>query len=334
LRAGFDAWILFGDPPPGRGGLTPSAIAMKIFYSDHHPVPLPERHSFPEGKYRRLRHRLLRSSVSQLIDLVPADAATRSQLELVHEPEYVARVASGDLDRDEQRRLGLPWSRELYVRAVHSVGGTIAACRVALRDGAGVNLGGGTHHAFRSLGSGFCVFNDVVVATRVLQRERLAGRVAILDCDVHQGDGTAELAAGDPSIFTFSIHGARNFPFRKKTSDLDVALPNDADDQTYLDALRSGIGEVMDTVSVDLAIYLAGADPFVGDRFGRLAMTKNGLEARDAMVLGCCRERDLPVAIVMGGGYARDVEDIVDIHARTIETALELFDGRIPPPEE
>jgi acetoin utilization deacetylase AcuC-like enzyme len=297
---------------------------MKIYYSDHHPVPLPERHAFPEGKYQRLRTRLTASSLARAFELAPADPATVEDLELAHSPEYVQRVARGDLDPAAQRRLGLPWSPELYIRAIHSVGGTINACRNALSDRIAVNLGGGTHHAFRNAGAGFCVFNDAVVAGRVVLGEGSVDRIVVLDCDVHQGDGTAELVRDDPEIFAFSIHGARNFPFRKRTSDLDVALPNGASDEEYLEALRPGVLEAVDTSDPGLAIYLAGADPFIGDRFGRLAVSKQALAERDAFVLELCHRREIPVAVVMGGGYAA-VDDVVDIHLKTVEIATRIF---------
>jgi len=297
---------------------------MKVFYSDHHPVPLPRRHAFPEDKYRRLRARLLASRHASRLELQAAAPATRTQLELAHDPVYVNRVADGRLDAAELRRLGFPWSRELYVRALHSVGGTIEACRAAVSEGIAVNLGGGTHHAFRDSGSGFCLFNDAVVACRTVIEEGLVTRIVILDCDVHQGDGTAEMLRNDPSVFCFSIHGAKNFPFRKKTSDLDVALPNGTSDRQYLDALEPGITEAIERGAAGLAIYVAGADPYAGDRFGRLALSKPGLAARDRLVLERCRTRGLPVAVVLGGGYSA-VDDVVDINLKTVEIALELL---------
>jgi acetoin utilization deacetylase AcuC-like enzyme len=298
---------------------------MKLFASDHHPVPLPRRHPFPDGKYARLRERLNASELAGAIEVGPAPAASRADLELAHDPAYVRRVLEGGLEAAEVRRLGLPWSPELVTRARHAVGGTIAACRAAIGDGIAVNLGGGTHHAGFSSAAGFCIFNDSVIAARVLLAEARVRRVVVLDCDVHQGDGTADLVASEPTIFSFSIHGADNFPFRKKTSDLDVALATGTGDREYLEALEPALREAFDRARADLAIYLAGADPFHGDRYGRLALTKSGLEARDRMVIAASRDRGVPLAVTLAGGYARELEDVVDINLKTIRCALDRF---------
>lgn len=300
---------------------------MNVYFSDNHPVPLPERHSFPDDKYKQLRARLLDSPVARDVDLIPATAATIDQLAMAHDSGYIEDVETGTLTSESVRRIGFPWSRELFVRAVHSVGATISACRAAVTRGIGINLGGGTHHAAMATGAGFCVFNDVVVAARVVQSENLAQRIVIVDCDVHQGDGTAELVQSDESVFSFSIHGANNFPFRKKESDLDIALPDGTDDIDYLDALESGLAEALERSSAGLAIYLAGADPFEDDRYGKLSLTKEGLATRDRLVLGMCRARGLPVAVTMAGGYARNIEDIVDINMQTIAIAAEILNS-------
>jgi len=206
------------------------------------------------------------------------------------------------------------------------VGGTISACKAALEgERIAVNLAGGTHHAHADFGSGFCVFNDVAVAARTMQTDRLAQVIAVIDCDVHQGDGTAAIFHHDPSVFTFSIHGARNFPFRKQCSDLDIALEDGTDDAAYLEALRSGVIESLTRSEPDLVIYLAGADPFVGDRLGRLALSKEGLAARDSLVLGTCAEQGIPVAVTMSGGYAEPVQNIVDIHLQTVRIAHAMW---------
>jgi len=298
---------------------------MQIFYGDHHPVPLPDGHPFPIDKYARLRTRVEAGRLVPPERLQPAPPATPEQLLSVHDPEYVQRVAYGQLSPRELRRIGFPWSPELYRRSIHSVGGTIAAARSALDTGLGINLAGGTHHAGRAHGAGFCVFNDVMVAIRTLQAEGRARRVAVIDCDVHQGDGTAELAAGDDTVFTMSIHGANNFPVRKKRSDLDVALPNGTDDQAYLAALGPAVERALGPTPPDLVFYLAGADPFEGDRFGRLALSKRGLSRRDRLVLGACRGRRLATTVVMAGGYAEDLDDIVDIQTETVRIAVELW---------
>lgn len=293
---------------------------MQVYYCDGFTYPLPEGHRFPAPKYRLLRERVARELLPSVTLGVP-DPARDDELALAHDSDYVCRVRSGTLDLREVRRIGLPWSPELVERSLRSVGGTISACRSALSQGIAVSLSGGTHHAFRDRGEGFCVFNDAVVAARLMQAEGRARRVVIVDCDVHQGNGSAAILAKDTTIFTFSIHGAKNFPFHKERSDLDVELPDGADDARYLNALRSALSPVLKEEKPDLVIYLAGADPYRGDTLGRLALSKEGLAARDAMVLNRCSAMGLPVAIVMAGGYARPIEDTVDIHATTVRLA-------------
>lgn len=300
---------------------------MIAFYADHFVLPLPEGHRFPMAKYSRLRQRVLDEGILAQADLRVPDAATDAQLERVHSREYVRRVATGGLTAMEQRRIGFPWSPEMVERSRRSVGGTLGALRQATRDGLAVNLAGGTHHAFADRGEGFCVFNDAAVAARDAQAVGLAGRVLIVDCDVHHGNGTAHIFADDPTVFTFSLHGARNWPFEKPASDLDVALDDGCDDATYLGALADGLETALRRSDPDVAIYLAGADPFVGDRYGRLALTKSGLAERDRFVLGELRARGIPVAVAMSGGYARDIDDIVDIHAATIRIAANFATG-------
>lgn len=294
---------------------------MFAFYSDHFVLPLPEGHRFPMAKYSRLRARVLAEGVVAPERVVEAPAATWDELRLAHAAEYVRAVAEGRLPPEMQRRIGFPWSPGMVERSRRSAGATIAAARAAVRDGAAANLAGGTHHAFADRGEGYCVFNDVAVAARVLQRDRLVARVAVVDCDVHQGNGTAAIFAHDPSVFTFSMHGRKNFPFKKEVSDLDVELEDGTADDEYLRLLASHLPAVLDTPRPDLVFYLAGADPYVGDRLGRLRVTMAGLAARDAMVFAACAERRVPVAVVMSGGYAHDVDDIVQIHLTTIRTA-------------
>ena len=297
---------------------------MKIFYHDHFVLPLPDGHRFPMPKYALLRQRVTAAAIVSDEDLTIGPAATDEQLTRAHTLEYVDRVQHGRLTEREIRQIGFPWSPGLVERSRRSVGSTIAACRAALTDGVAVNLAGGTHHAGPDYGQGFCVFNDSAVAARAMQAEGLAKKVVILDCDVHQGNGTAEIFANDPSVFTFSIHGAKNFPFRKKPSDLDVALDDDADDPIYLDALEAGIGQALEAAAADLAIYLAGADPYAGDTLGRLAITKRGLAQRDRYVLNACQAAGLPVAIAMAGGYGKNIDDTVDIHFQTVAIAAEM----------
>ncbi len=303
---------------------------MKAFTCDRFKIPLPEWHRFPMIKYARLRERIEASGIVAPGDLLVPRAATDDELLRAHDPAYLARVRSGTLTQDEVRMIGFPWTRSLVERSRRSVGATIEAGLAALDDGVAVNLAGGTHHAFRDRGGGYCVFNDAAVAARYLQDRGEVQRVLIVDCDVHQGDGTASIFADDPTVFTFSIHGAKNYPPRKMTSDLDVELDDGADDATYLSALDRGLRVALDRAGAEIAIYLAGADPFFYDRLGRLKLTKAGLSDRDRLVLTLCREAGLPVAVTMAGGYAEEVEDTVDIHYETVRLAAEFAAGSSP----
>ncbi len=298
---------------------------MKAFYSETFVLPLPPEHRFPMAKYALLRDRVLAEGIIAPHDLLLAEPATDEQLLRAHDANYIHRVKQGLLTDREQRRIGFPWSPELAARAVRTVGGTIGACRAALVDGAAANLAGGTHHAFRDRGEGYCVFNDAAVAARAMQAEGRARRVVIIDCDVHQGNGTAAILAGDPTVFTFSIHGARNFPFHKERSDLDIELPDGTTDDLFLTMVEEGTRRALALAGADLAIYLAGADPYQNDRLGRMAVTMEGLAQRDRVVFDLCRAAGLPVAIAMAGGYARDVHQIVAIHTQTIRIAADLW---------
>jgi len=301
---------------------------MKVFYSDTFVLPLPEHHRFPMSKYRLLRERLIDTGIVAPGDLQIPDAISWEELRLVHDAAYVDAVASGTLPPDAQRRIGFPWSEMMVERSRRSVGATLAAAREVLNGARSVapevsaNLAGGTHHAFRDRGEGYCVFNDVAVAATVLLREGAIARAAVVDCDVHQGNGTAAIFRHEPAVFTFSLHGARNFPFRKEVSDLDVTFEDGAGDEEYLAALAAHLPRVLDAHRPDLVFYLGGADPYEGDRLGRLKLTIDGLRSRDRMVFDACRERGLPVAVAMSGGYAVDVEAIVTIHANTIREAV------------
>jgi acetoin utilization deacetylase AcuC-like enzyme len=300
---------------------------MRAFYTDRFVLPLPAGHRFPMVKYARVRERCLAEGVFAPGDLAEPPAAGWDELALAHDRGYIARVRDGALAPLEQRRIGFPWSPEMVERSRRSAGATIAAGRAALDEaaergwGVAANLAGGTHHASADRGEGFCVFNDAAVAVRVLQREGRIARAAVLDCDVHQGNGTAAIFAADPSVFTFSVHGERNFPFRKERSSLDVALPDGAGDDAFLAALEVHVPQVLEDFRPELAVYLAGADPWREDRFGRLGMSKEGLAERDRLVLTACREAGVPVAVAMAGGYARDTEDTVDIHVATLRIA-------------
>lgn len=295
---------------------------MRAFYSDHFVLPLPEGHKFPMAKYAKLRERIIAEGIIAPGDLTEAPVASWHDIRLVHDPAYVDAVSNGTVARDIQRRIGFPWSLQMVERARRSVGATIAAAHVALDEGVAANLAGGTHHAFADRGEGFCVFNDVAVAARVLQHAGLARQVAIVDLDVHQGNGTAAIFRTDPSVFTFSMHGEKNFPFKKEVSDLDVALPDGTGDDDYLAALNAHVSTALR--GADFVFYLAGADPYEGDRLGRLKLTIDGLRRRDEIVLDACRAAGLPVAVTMSGGYAPDVDAIVAIHANTIRYATTL----------
>jgi acetoin utilization deacetylase AcuC-like enzyme len=293
---------------------------MRIYYTDHFELPLPAGHRFPMEKYRRLREHVVLSLEHRHDTLIVPPAARNDQLLLCHTQRYVDAVVAGTLSRAEVRRIGFPWSARMVERSRRSTGATIAACRAALEDGIAVNLAGGTHHAMRDTGEGYCVFNDAAVAIRTLQREGQIGRACVIDLDVHQGNGTAEILAGDASAFTLSIHGERNFPLRKTASDLDVALRDGTGDSEYLDALADALRIVEQAGPFELAVFLAGADPYLGDRLGRLALTKPGLLERDRMVIQWCRQRSIPLAIAMAGGYA-PIDDIVEIHGATVRLA-------------
>ena len=294
---------------------------MKSFYCDHFVLPLPDGHRFPMAKYARLRERIVSEGIIGAGDLHEAAPAAWPDLALVHTRGYLEDVERGTVDPAMQRRIGFPWSPPMVERARRSVGATIQAARAALREGAAASLAGGTHHAFSDRGEGFCVFNDVAVAARVLRREGLARRAAVIDCDVHQGNGTAAIFAGDADVFTFSMHAAGNFPFRKEASTLDVTLADGTGDEEYLARLAAHLPAVLDAHRPDVAFYVSGADPYVGDRFGRLALTIDGLRRRDAFVVAACRARGIPLAVTMAGGYASDVDAIVTIHANTIREA-------------
>jgi acetoin utilization deacetylase AcuC-like enzyme len=297
---------------------------LKFFYTDSFSIALPDNHCFPITKYSLLRRRIIDSNRFSPQDLCLPHAATDEEIIRAHDPEYLRRLQNGQLIEQEIRRIGLPWSSELIERARRSVGATIEACFAALNAGLAVHLGGGTHHAFRNRGQGFCVLNDSVIAARTLQAETHVKHVLILDCDVHQGNGTAAILQNDPTVFTFSIHGQNNFPYRKEKSDLDIALEDGADDQVYLDALQKGIRASLKRANAEVVLYLAGADPYKHDRFGRLNISKAGLAERDRMVLQSCHEAGLPVAITMAGGYAPNIADTVDIHFQTLLIAAEF----------
>lgn len=308
---------------------------MHASYADQFVLPLPENHRFPMAKYRMLRDRI--ASELPNVSLHAALPATDSELALVHTSDYIAQVATGALPAAAQREIGFPWSEAMAERARRSVGATAAASRAALHSGVAGNLAGGTHHAYADRGSGFCVFNDVAVAARRLQAEhaqehgiqgdmRSAFQVAVVDLDVHQGNGTAHIFKGDSSVFTLSLHGARNFPFRKEASDLDVELPDGCADDEYLHALDHALDELDRRCHPDFVFYLAGADPHIGDRLGRLAVSHDGLEARDRRVFDWAWQRRIPVAFSMAGGYGNDLQDTITAQLNTWRVALQYHE--------
>lgn len=290
---------------------------MRVWTHADHPFPLPEGHRYPLAKYARLRDRVVRDGLVRAAD-TPAPIAWEALLR-VHDAVFVERMRTGALDRREQRVLGLPWSEELVERARRGTRGTLRAARDALDgQGIGVMLGGGTHHAGRASARGYCLFNDLAVTTTELRREGRLRRVLVVDCDVHQGDGTAELLTPDPDAYTLSIQCERNYPFTRIPSDLDVELPSGTGDDLYLSALQQALAVAFAAARPELVLYLAGADPWEGDGLGRLALTKAGLRARDELVLDAALARGVPVAVTLAGGYPPDVEDGVEINLATV----------------
>ena len=303
---------------------------MKVFYSDQFVLPLPEGHRFPMKKYSMLRELVDEAGICGPGEMRVPHAVTDEEVLRAHEAGYLRGVVSGTLGKQQMRRIGFPWSELMVERSRRASGGTVGACRAALEDGVAANLAGGTHHAFADRGEGFCVLNDSVIAARTLQAEGLVGNVVVVDTDVHQGNGTAAIAAGDPRIFTFSIHGEKNYPFHKERSDLDVGLPDGTRDGAFLEALEQGLDEALYRAGAALVIFLAGADPYEGDKLGRISVTKAGLAERDEIVLEACRELGLPVALTMAGGYCPNIAETVDIHFQTVKRASEMAESYKP----
>ena len=303
---------------------------MKAFYSDQFVLPLPAGHRFPMAKYRLLRDRVA-ANLPQ-VRFAQAPAASDGELALVHTPDYIEGISTGKIDPRIVREIGFPWSDAMAQRARRSVGATIEACRSALHEGVAANLAGGTHHAHADRGGGFCVFNDAAVAARLMQAEatrplhgqrpRPPLQVAIIDLDVHQGNCTARIFARDASVFTLSLHGDKNFPFRKEASDLDVALPDGCGDEEYLHAQDLALDELAHRFEPGLVIYLAGADPHEGDRLGRLKLTTDGLEARDRWVFEWAWQRKVPLALTMAGGYGTNLDTTVTAQLNTWRVAV------------
>jgi acetoin utilization deacetylase AcuC-like enzyme len=298
-------------------------MGRRLYYCDHHPIPLPPGHKFPIEKYALLRGML---EADGFYELEPAPFADRETLEQAHDPAYVRAFLDGSLDPRAVRRIGFPWSEYLVRRTLASVGGTIEAARDALACGIGGNLAGGTHHAFRGEGSGFCVFNDLAVAILTLRREGRIARAAVIDLDVHQGDGVAGIFENDPDVWTFSMHAANNFPFRKQHSKLDIELADGAGDAEYLRRLCEALPAVA-AFGPDLVMYQSGVDGLAGDRLGRLSLSHAGLIARDEMVFRFTKAAGIPVAITPGGGYGDPISRTAEAHANTFRAAAALYGG-------
>jgi acetoin utilization deacetylase AcuC-like enzyme len=303
-----------------------SAIRLKAFYADHFVLPLPEGHRFPMVKYSQLRARV--GAELPTVQLCEPAAATDGQIALAHHPEYLEQLVHGRLSAQAQRVLGFPWSLAMVERSRRSTGATIEACRAALIDGASANLAGGTHHAYADRGEGFCCLNDMAVAARLIQAEtqqaetlknsRPIKRVMIIDLDVHQGNGTAAILKNDPSVFTLSVHGQSNYPFRKESSSLDIGLPDGTSDDVYLSTVQDALRISLEQFSPDFILYLAGADVYEGDRLGRLKISMDGCRQRDQLVIDFARRLGLPIAAAMGGGYCPKIEETVAVHFNTI----------------
>jgi acetoin utilization deacetylase AcuC-like enzyme len=296
-------------------------MSRRLFYCDHHAIPLPSGHKFPAGKYALLRALL---TADGFYDLEPAPLAGRSTIELVHDPVYVQQFLNGTLDPRIMRRIGFPWSPELVDRTLASVGGTLAASGEALATGFGGNLAGGTHHAFRDAGAGFCVFNDLAIAILALRCHRGIEPAAVLDLDVHQGDGTASIFENDPGVLTVSLHGENNFPFRKQSSGIDIGLPDATGDEEYLTRLRRVLPAIAEFRPAIL-FYQSGVDALAGDRLGRLQLTHNGLMARDRAVFEFSRDLEIPVVVTLGGGYSDPISRTAEAHANTYRVAADVF---------
>ncbi len=297
---------------------------FRIFYSPYYYADIGENHVFPIKKFELVRDKLLGEGTLQPSEIFEPEPAEVEDVLLVHTENYISRLRGGTLTEKEIRKLGLPWSKSLVRRSFLAVSGTINAAKHALKNGVASNLAGGTHHAFPNRGEGFCVLNDVAVAVKVLKRDKLAKRFLIVDCDVHQGNGTAFIFKDDETVFTFSIHGAKNYPLFKEISNLDIELSDKTSDDEYLETLNEALPRVF-LHNPDIVFYLGGADPFEKDKLGRLNLTMNGLMKRDEAVLGFAKEREVPIVTVMSGGYAQDINDTVEIHCNTILAVKKVF---------
>lgn len=297
---------------------------LKVFYTDKYRVPLPDSHRFPMTKYRLTREYLIANNVLKESELFEPDIATEEEILSVHSEDYYESLRTGSIDEKAIRRLGLPWSYELFLRSLASVGGSLSSAKSALQNGVAGNLSGGTHHAFRDYGEGYCVFNDFAIVSTYLLQNNLAKKIAIIDLDVHQGNGTSSLLKENKDVFILDMHGEKNYPYEKIPSTLDVSLPDNTNDEQYLYVLENKLSIVFD-FEPDIVLYLAGVDPLKEDALGRLALTKGGLRERDYMVLNECKKRNIPVSIALGGGYAKPINLTVECYAQTYEVVKEVF---------
>ncbi|MGI8883795.1 MAG: histone deacetylase family protein [Pyrinomonadaceae bacterium] len=298
----------------------------RVFYSPHYYADIGENHVFPIRKFELVRDKLLAEGSLQLSEIAEPQPAQIEEILLIHTEDYITRLRDGTLTRQKIRKLGLPWSKALVRRSFTAISGTINAAKYALEKGIASNLAGGTHHAFPDRGEGFCVLNDVAVAIRVLQKDNLAKRFLIVDCDVHQGNGTAFIFKDEPEVFTFSMHGAKNYPLFKETSNLDLELPDKTSDKEYLETLEQALPRIF-LHNPDIIFYLGGADPYENDKLGRLGLSIEGLLRRDETVLEFAKEHHTPIVTTMSGGYALDINDTVEIHCNTIRAVKKVFYG-------
>ena len=296
----------------------------RIFYSPYYYADIGENHVFPIRKFELVKNILLAEKTLQPEEIIEPEPASVADVSLIHTTDYISRLQAGTLTRQEIRKLGLPWSKSLVRRSFLATSGTINAAKSALKNGVSSNLAGGTHHAYPDRGEGFCVLNDVAVAIRVLQREKRAEKFLIVDCDVHQGNGTAFIFRDDPAVFTFSMHGAKNYPLFKETSDLDIELVDRTGDREFVETLNEALPRIF-LHDPDIIFYLGGADPFENDQLGRLSLSIEGLRSRDETVLQFAKMKNVPIVTVMSGGYAADINDTVEIHCNTIRAAKKIF---------
>ncbi len=298
--------------------------SFRIFYSPFYYADIGENHVFPIKKFELVRDRLVKDGTLQSCEITEPQPAKIEDVLLVHTEDYITRLRNGTLTTREIRRLGLPWSKSLVRRSFLACSGTINAARHALKNGVASNLAGGTHHAFPDRGEGFCVLNDIAITVRVLQKENLAKKILIVDCDVHQGNGTAFIFKNEADVFTFSMHGAKNYPLFKEKSTLDIELPDKTGDAEFLETLNKALPRIF-LHNPDLVFYLGGADPFEKDKLGRLGLTIEGLQQRDEMVLSFAKNKKIPIVTTMSGGYAQDINDTVEIHCNTIRSVKKVF---------